>query len=335
MISLVIPIYNEEEILHLLHDAVTSAMNPTGEEWEVVYVNDGSRDRSLAILREYQARDPHVVVVELSRNWGHMGAVWAGLNTARGDAIVLLDGDLQDPPALIPEMIDKWRAGAGVVLAQRRSRVVKSKLLGFAFHSFYRVLAMLSDYPIPLDAGIFSLMDRKVLDSINALREKNRFFPGLRAWVGYRTEYVHYDRPDRAGGEGKLSLMSRFKYATDAICSFSYKPLRISFALGMVTSAIAVLLLLGMAIAGSDSPWFAVCGVSAAVFCVGTLLLMSLGILGEYLGRIYDEVRDRPLSIIHRVHRPVAAGAALREADAFGRTAAESRVETDEIVPAA
>ena len=332
MISLVIPIYNEEEILHLLHEAVSNAMNTTGEEWEVVYVNDGSRDRSLEMLRGYQASDSHVVVVELSRNWGHMGAVWAGLTTARGDAVVLLDGDLQDPPAIIPEMVEKWRNGAQVVVAQRRSRQVNNKFLGFAFHSFYRVLAMLSDYPIPLDAGIFSLMDRQALDSINALREKNRFFPGLRAWVGYRTDIVLYDRPERAGGEGKLTIMSRFKYATDAICSFSYKPLRVSFALGTLSSTIAVALLIGMFFAGESSAWFAVLGVSAAVFFVGTLLMMAIGILGEYIGRIYDEVRDRPLSLINTVHR--AAANAGSERDRFAATA-NPRMGADEIVPAA
>ena len=335
MISLVIPIYNEEEIIDVLHDAVASAMNPTGEDWEVVYVNDGSKDRSLEMLREHQAKDPHIVVVELSRNWGHMGAVHAGLATARGDAIVLLDGDLQDPPAVIPQMIEEWRKGAQVVMAVRRSRQEKRRFLAFAFPLFYRLLALLSDYPIPLDAGIFSLMDRKVLDSMNDLREKNRFFPGLRAWVGYRTAAVYYDRPDRVGGEGKLTLMSRFKYATDAICSFSYKPLRVSFVLAMFSLAASMLSLIGAFVVGSKAALFPVLGVVSAVFFVGMLLLFALGILGEYVGRVYDEVRDRPLSLINSVMRsPAQAALASREAELFTEASA-SRFVRDGVAPAA
>ena len=302
MVSLVIPIYNEEEILPLLHSEIRKAMDPTGEEWEVVFVNDGSRDRSLALMQELQARDPHVVIVDLSRNWGHMGAINAGLRTASGDAIVLLDGDLQDPPALIPQMVGEWRKGAQVVMAVRRSREVQSMLLAFLFHAFYRVLAFMSDYPIPLDAGIFSLMDRQALDSINALREKNRFFPGLRAWVGYHTATVYYDRPDRAAGEGKLTLMSRFKYATDAITSFSYKPLRVSFAFAILSLFCALGLAIGAATV-TQSALIAVLGASAAIFVVGAMVLVTLGILGEYIGRTYDEIRDRPLSLINRVYR--------------------------------
>src|SRR5438270_1855659 len=208
------------------------------------------------MLRAHQARDPHIEVVDLSRNWGHMGAVHAGLRTARGDAIVLLDGDLQDPPAVIPEMIKEWRNGAQVVMAGRRSRQEERRFLAFAFPLFYRLLAVLSDYPIPLDAGIFSLMDRKVLDSMNLLREKNRFLPGLRAWVGYRTAAVYYDRPDRVGGEGKLTLMSRFKYATDAICSFSYKPLRVSFLLAIFAVCASLLSLTVAFIVGVNGAIF-------------------------------------------------------------------------------
>ena len=335
MISLVIPIYNEEEIIDILHQAVVSAMNPTGEDWEVVYVNDGSKDHSLELLRAHQARDPHIVVVDLSRNWGHMGAVHAGLATAAGDAIVLLDGDLQDPPAIIPEMIEAWHKGAQVVMAVRRSRQESRRYLSFAFPLFYRLLALLSDYPIPLDAGIFSLMDRKVLDSMNGLREKNRFFPGLRAWVGYRTAAVYYDRPDRAGGEGKLTLMSRFKYATDAICSFSYKPLRVSFLLAMFAFAMSMLSLIGAFVVGTQSPLFPLLGVASAVFFVGILLLFALGILGEYVGRIYDEVRDRPLSLINNVLRaPAEASLAAREADRFTEASASQFVR-DGIAPAA
>jgi polyisoprenyl-phosphate glycosyltransferase len=300
MISVVIPIYNEEEIISLLHNAVSDAMKAERDDWEVVYVNDGSRDSSLDLLRQLQANDHHVVVVDLSRNWGHMGALHAGLQTARGDAVVLMDGDLQDPPDVVPKMIAAWRGGAQVVTAVRRSRQEKRKFLAVLFPLFYRILGAISDYPIPLNAGIFGLLERQVLNSMNALREGNRYLPGLRAWVGYRTAVVYYDRQDRIGGEGKLSFVSRIKYAMDAITSFSYKPLRLSFVLSAMSFlAAAVLGIMAMA-SDSRSMFYA---LFATIFFMSSMPLFCLGILGEYLGRVYDEVRQRPLSIINRVHR--------------------------------
>src|SRR5579871_1944911 len=242
MISIVVPVYNEEEIIPQLHEAVADAMKNIGEEWEVVYVNDGSQDSSLNMLRDQQTYDPHIVVVDLSRNFGHMGALAAGLQTAIGDAIVLMDADLQDPPSVIPEFVRAWRDGAQVVAGVRRSRQEGRKVLAVLFPIFYRVLGALSDFPIPLDSGIFGLLDRKAVDSINGLRERNRYLPGLRAWVGYKTTIVYYDRQDRIGGEGKLTFLSRIKYAMDAITSFSYKPLRLSFALSGLALATAVIL---------------------------------------------------------------------------------------------
>src|SRR5580698_10553197 len=231
MVSVVVPIYNEEELIVKFHEAVASAMESAHTQWEVVYVNDGSKDSSLEILRGLQTLDSHVVVVELSRNWGHMGAISAGLQTAHGAAVILMDGDFQDPPEILPQLIDAWRDGGEVVVAVRKSRQERRKVLAKLFPLFYRVLGALSDYPIPLNAGVFSLMDRKAVDSVNAMGEKNRYLPGLRAWVGYRSTVVFYDRQDRAAGDGKLSFFSRIKYAMDAITSFSYKPLRLSFAL--------------------------------------------------------------------------------------------------------
>jgi len=300
MISVVIPIYNEEEIIHLLHRAVSGAMNEIDDAWEVVYVNDGSRDSSLELLRQLQTEDPHVVVVDLSRNWGHMGALHAGLQTARGDAIVLMDGDLQDPPEVVPELVAAWRDGAQVVTAVRRSRQESRKALAVLFPLFYRVLGVISDYPIPLNAGIFGLLDRQVLDSLNNLREGNRYLPGLRAWVGYRNAIVYYDRQDRVGGDGKLSFVSRIKYAMDAICSFSYKPLRMTFVLAGL-SLLAAFALGVAAIASTGNGMFY--GLFATIFLMSSLPLLCLGVMGEYLGRVYDEVRARPLSIINRVYQ--------------------------------
>lgn len=306
MISVVVPIYNEEEIISQLHDAVIQAMSRMRESWEVVYVNDGSKDSSLQLLRNLQLNDTHVVVVDLSRNWGHMGAISAGLRTARGEAVVLMDGDLQDPPDVIPEFVDAWRRGAQVVTAVRRSRQESRKALAVLFPLFYRVLGALADFPIPLNAGIFGLMDRQVVDSINALQEGNRYLPGLRAWVGYRTAIVYYDRHDRIGGDGKLSFLSRIKYAMDAITSFSYKPLRFSFVLaGLAACAALVLAVCALLSGGQVSP--VAYGMTSAVFFLGSLLLFSAGIMGEYIGRVYDEVRRRPLSIISRVYDAEAA----------------------------
>jgi dolichol-phosphate mannosyltransferase len=298
MISVVIPIFNEEELISSFHAALANSMNGVGEDWEAVYVNDGSKDSSLRLLKELQAEDAHVVVVDLSRNWGHMGAISAGLQTALGDAVVLMDGDFQDPPEVVPELVAAWRGGARVVTAVRRSRQEGRKVLAILFPIFYRVLGALSDFPIPLNAGIFGLLDRQAVDSINSLRERNRYLPGLRAWVGYKTSVVLYDRQDRAAGEGKLTFLSRIKYAMDAITSFSYKPLRLSFGLSGITVSLAAILAL-CAVFSNNSLGY---GLGAAIFLVGGLLLLSLGILGEYLGRVYDEVRSRPLSIIGKVH---------------------------------
>lgn len=297
MISIVVPIFNEQELIRLFHGAVVDAMNEVGESWEVVYVNDGSRDSSLALLRELQLEDPHIVVVDLSRNWGHMGAISAGLQTTRGDAVVLMDGDFQDPPEVLPELVAAWRGGAQVVTAVRRSRQERRKVLAKLFPLFYRVLGALSDFPIPLNAGIFGLLDRQAVDSINFLREGNRYLPGLRAWVGYSTAVVLYDRQDRAGGEGKLTFLSRIKYAMDAITSFSYKPLRLSFVLAGFSMSLAAILAVSSIFSNSLGY-----GVTAAIFLMGAFLLLCMGVLGEYLGRVYDEVRSRPLSIINKVY---------------------------------
>src|ERR1700685_2278212 len=177
MISVVVPIYNEEVLISRFHEAVADALKNVNEDWEVVYVNDGSRDSSLKLLRRLQVQDPRVVVVDLSRNWGHMGAISAGLQTARGEAVVLMDGDFQDPPEVLPELVAAWRGGAQVVTAVRRSRQERRKILAKLFPLFYRVLGALSDFPIPLNAGIFGLLDRQAVDSINSLREGNRYLP--------------------------------------------------------------------------------------------------------------------------------------------------------------
>jgi dolichol-phosphate mannosyltransferase len=300
-----VPVYNEEDLIVQFHEAISGVLLGVDEGWEVVYVNDGSTDSTLKLLKGLQSIDPHVVVVELSRNWGQVGALSAGLRTASGQAVILMDADFQDPPEVVPQLIHAWHSGAEVVVAVRRSRQESRKILALLFPLFYRVLGAISDYPLSLNAGLFGLMDRKAVDSILEMGEKNPYLPGLRAWVGYRNTTVYYDRQDRLCGDGKLSFMSRIKYATDAIMSFSYKPIRLSLVLCCVATCLAFLLGLGALITSSPIREAAL-GVGCAVFLMGGLMLLAVGVLGEYIIRIFDQVRGRPLSLISQVHRAPA-----------------------------
>src|ERR1700677_3452113 len=268
MVSVVVPIYNEEELVVRFHEAVASAMESARTQWEVVYVNDGSTDSSLELLRGLQSLDSHVVVVELSRNWGHMGAISAGLQTARGAGVILMDGDFQDPPEILPRLIDAWRDGGEVVVAARKSRQERRKVLAKLFPLFYRVMGAVSDCPTPLNAGIFSLMSRNVVDSVNQMGERNRYLPGLRAWVGYRSKVVFYDRHDRLAGDGKLSFVKRIKYAMDAITSFSYKPLRLCFVMSCFSYLMVAVLAMFSLFSKSQLNAIGF-GVAAAVLFVG------------------------------------------------------------------
>ena len=309
MISLVIPLYNEEDVVNALHQKVVGTMETLGHAWEVVYVDDGSRDRSLELLLAHQAIDPRVTVVELSRNWGHQPALTAGLSVAKGSAVVLMDGDLQDSPEVIPDLIAAWQKGAQVVIAERRSRKERG-LRRWLFPLFYKALGYLSDYPIPLNAGIFGLLDRQAVDSINRLSESNRYLPGLRAWIGFQTAVVYYERAERAAGEPKQNFWRLLKYALDAIFSFSYKPLRLSLFLGTFTAVFALIYgivlvicrLLDVGIFGGP----VVIGYTSTIVSIILLAgvqLICVGLLGEYIGRIYDEVKRRPLFLIHSIHQ--------------------------------
>ena len=308
MICLVVPVYDEEAIVRRLHDEIVAAMRTTGLPWRVIYVDDGSRDRSLELLLAVRREDSRVSVLELSRNWGHQAALTAGLAHADGDAVVLMDGDLQDPPAVIPALITAWKKGAQVVIAQRRSRAERGPRR-WLFWLFYRFLGFLSDYPIPMNAGIFGLLDRQAADAMNALGESNRYLPGLRAWVGFPTAVVAYDRAVRAGGEPKQGFWRLLRYGLDAIFSFSYKPLRLSLFIGLFTSAFAMLYgaalvvcrLFGVGMFGIP----VVDGYTSTIVSIlflGGVQLMSVGVLGEYVGRIYDEVKRRPLFQVRRLH---------------------------------
>ncbi len=318
--SVVIPIFNEEEIVEALHAAVSHVLGALGQPWEVIYVNDGSTDSSLPKLLAIQARDAHVVVLELSRNWGHQPALSAGLRAARGSAVMMMDGDLQDPPQVLAEMVHAWRNGAQIVVAQRRKRH-ETGFRAWAIPLFYQVLRLLSDFPIPLNAGIFGLLDRQIVDEMNALEERNRYLPGLRSWVGYATAVVYYDRPDRAVGRPKQNFRRLLKYALDAIFSFSYKPMRLALGLGAAIACAglaALALLAGGALVGGQVR--AISSDSAAllslVILLGGLQLICIGVLGEYVGRIYEEVKRRPLFLVQKTHRGAASPAWVAAAPA-------------------
>lgn len=308
-ISVVVPVFNEEDLVDELHRRIVVALNGCGETWQVCYVNDGSSDRTLELLLARQRQDHHVVVVNLSRNWGHQAAVSAGLSIANGDAVVLMDGDLQDPPEVIPDMIRAWREGAEVVAAVRTGRR-ETGLRRLLFPLFYRVLGLLSDFPLPLNAGIFGLLDRRAADAIRNLSESNRYLPGLRSWIGYRMATVYYHRDERAAGRPKQTLLKLLKYAFDAIFSFSYKPLRLTLALGLATSVgaftLAVVLLVCRVFNVGLFAQPVTAGYTSTILSVlflGGVQLIGMGILGEYIGRIYDEVKRRPLYLIDQVYR--------------------------------
>ncbi len=299
-LDVIVPLYNEEDNLPALRERLTAALDRTDVPWRVIYVNDGSRDRTEALAREQHAQDPRFTLLTLSRNFGLQGALAAGLDAASGDAVVVADGDLQDPPELIPEMVEKWREGAQVVIARRQSRE-ETGPRRWAFEAFHLLFNYLSDYPIPTQTGNFCLLDQTAAKHLRSLTERHRFFPGLRAWIGFRQEFIHYDRKERNDGVPQQTFPRLISLAMDAIFSFSYKPLRIMTAIGVLISLLGFLLamsfvlrrLLGMEIAQTGFTTL----VTLILF-LGGLQLISIGILGEYLGRIYDEVKNRPIYLV-------------------------------------
>lgn len=321
MLSVVVPIYNEEENITAFHAAVKAVMETMDERWEIVYVNDGSRDSSLSLLLEIQRRDPRVAVLEFSRNFGHQAALTAGLQVAKGDAVMLMDGDFQDPPEVLPRMVRAWKDGAKVVIAERSSRAERG-IRGKLFPLFYKVMGLISDFPIPLNAGIFGLLDRQAADAIINLQEGNRYLPGLRAWVGFPTAIVYYERAGRAAGEAKQTLPKLFKYAMDAIFSFSYKPLRLGLVLGVGVMAFTLFLsLVNLGNTMFHLKYFGIIpgaghiGTLLAILFLGSVQLICMGLLGEYIGRIYDEVRRRPLYLVHKLHRTESEAVLRYKAD--------------------
>lgn len=302
--SFILPIFNEEETLTEICRRLAGIMDGMNDECEVVLVDDGSRDRSLEMMRELRRRDPRVCYLSLARNFGHQIAVTAGLQFARGDAVVVLDADLQDPPELIPAMIDKWRAGYHVIYAQRTARRREGPAKKLFAYFYYRTLRILTDVDIPTDTGDFCLMDRKVVDVLNALPERGRYLRGLRAWIGFRQTAVPFERDPRFAGEAKYTFRKSFGLAVNGIVSFSRVPLRLATYLGLLVACFALIMIVVVVYWRLYRPAAPLIGytiITAAIFFLAAVQLFCLGILGEYLGRVYDEVKGRPLFTLKEV----------------------------------
>jgi glycosyltransferase involved in cell wall biosynthesis len=311
LLSVVVPVFNEEEVIQLTHQRIVDVLGGRSEfDLEIVYVDDGSKDQSATLLSQIALADRRVCTVFLSRNFGHQPAVTAGLRYAAGDLVAVIDADLQDPVELIPEMIAKWREGYSIIYGCRQNRR-EPKPKVFAYRTFYRLLSLVSEIPIPRDSGDFCLMDRRAVDVINSLPEKNRFVRGLRAWCGGQQIGIPYDRPLRAAGGSSYSLRRLVNLAFDGIFNFSVAPLRFVFWLGLVSSILAMFgliffllhRLLDFEVLGHsprDVPGFT--SVILSVFLMSGVQLLCIGVLGEYLGRIYLEVKQRPEYIAWHVH---------------------------------
>lgn len=300
--SFIVPIYNEEETIPQLYDRVKAVMDRMDGEAELILINDGSKDRSIELIRQLHKKDARVSYLSFARNFGHQVAVTAGLNQVRGQAIVILDADLQDPPELIFDMVQQWQQGYQVVYAQRVKRHKESWFKRFTAYAFYRVLKRLADVDIPTDTGDFCLMDRQVVDVLNAMPERNRYIRGLRSWIGFRQTSVQFERPPRYAGEVKYTFRKSLGLALNGLISFSRVPLQFSTYIGIFSAAIAMvmaLMVLYWRIFQTNSPVTGFATIMIAVFFLGAVQLISVGILGEYIGRIYEEVKGRPLYTVN------------------------------------
>jgi dolichol-phosphate mannosyltransferase len=304
LLSVVAPVYNEEGIVEEFYARICAALD--GLPFEIVLVDDGSKDRTPILLDQLAANDPRVRVVFLSRNFGHQTALTAALDHARGDAVVMLDSDLQDPPELIPRMLDHWRAGCDVVYAVREHREGESRFKLATARWFYALFDKLAQVDLEHNSGDFRLLDRRPLDALLSMRERSRFLRGMTVWVGYRQTAVPYRRDARYAGETKYSLSKMLRFSLDAISSFSHRPLQLAMLLGFLISTlafVAIPVVIALRIVGSYLPGFG--SVTIAVLLLGGIQLIALGIIGEYVGRIYDEVKGRPLYLVRtRLNMP-------------------------------
>jgi len=298
LVSVVIPIYNEENIIQELFKRLNKTLKEF-EEFEVIFVNDGSKDNSLTLLKQIHSTDERFKIINFSRNFGHQISITAGIHHAAGDAVIVMDGDLQDPPELIPSLIEKWRDGNELVYAKRRVREGETKFKLLTAKWFYRILNAMSEVEIPLDTGDFRLMDRKVVNELNAMNENHRFIRGMVSWIGFRQTALSYDRDKRFDGETKYPLKKMLKFALDGITSFSSIPLYFSMYIGFGVAILAMAYILVVLIKfflGVTLPGYA--SLMVAILFLGGVQLITIGILGQYIGRIFTESKRRHLYII-------------------------------------
>ena len=298
--SIIAPIYNEFDNLILLYERVSAVMDSTGEPWEFVMVDDGSSDGSTNKILELKSGDDKVKPVIFTRNFGHQIAVTAGLDNSQGDAVIVIDADLQDPPEVILDLIEKWKEGYEVVYAVRSKREGESWFKLFTASAFYRLIQRITDVYIPTDTGDFRLLDRKIVSVMNQMRERHRFLRGMSSWIGYKQIGVEYERAERFAGETKYPLKKMIRFASDAITGFSYFPLQLATYLGFIAAGISIVaipVVIIMRLAGSQA-FFGQASTLIAVLFLGGVQLISLGMLGEYVGRLYDEAKGRPLYIV-------------------------------------
>jgi polyisoprenyl-phosphate glycosyltransferase len=298
--SIIAPNFNEAGSIDEFYRRIKETMDALGKPWELVWVDDGSVDGSTDKILEFGQHDTHVRPVIFARNFGHQIAVTAGLDYSRGQAVVIMDSDLQDPPEVIPDLIAKWQEGYEVVYAIRKEREGESWFKLATASLFYRIIYRITDVNIPLDTGDFRLMDRKVVNVLNRMRERHRFLRGMSAWVGFRQVGVYYKRAARYSGETKYPIKKMVKFASDAVTSFSYFPLQVATYLGFISAGLSILAIpfvISLRLAGSNA-FFGQATTLIAVLFLGGVQLISLGILGEYIGRLYDEAKHRPLYIV-------------------------------------
>lgn len=301
-LSIVAPCYNEEEVAQVLVSRLTDVLKNFSFPYEIILVDDGSKDKTWPILEELAAKDTHLKVIKLSRNFGHQMALTCGLDQAKGEAILIIDADLQDPPELLGDMLKLWSQGYDVVYGKRKSRAGESIFKRFFAFAFYRLLTRIAGVSIPQDTGDFRLMDRKALNALLELRERHRFIRGMVSWVGFAQTPIHYERAERFAGETKYPFRKSLILAFNAIVSFSYAPLRIASYVGFATSVFAMIyigIVIALKIMGINVPGYT--SMMATILLLGGTQLVVLGIIGEYIGRIFEQGQSRPLYLIGKI----------------------------------
>lgn len=299
-LSVIIPIYNEEENIHPLHQRLTKVLNGLGTSYELIFVNDGSQDDSMELVQQLANKHTYIKYIDLSRNFGHQIAVMAGLDHAQGKATVIIDADLQDPPELIPEMVEKWKDGYEVVYAKRKSRKGESVLKKWTAKLFYRMLRKLTDFDIPVDVGDFRIIDQKIVEVLRNMPERSKYLRGQIAWVGFNQTYVTYNRDERHAGETGYSIKKMLDLAMNAVTGFSEAPLRLVTYMGIMVTIFSLLTMMYTLISRllTDSYVEGWASLMVSILFLGGVQMIAIGILGEYIGRIYRDIRQRPLYIV-------------------------------------